>query len=193
MICPTCGKKTFFDPAKCSRCGFDFPNEIFPRTLAVIMPIPASSPIVAEEQTVHTPPPPPGKVSFFSIPGDPNIPALVRAYGTIIRVVNAMMIILCVIAFFALMQLGNTFAFGCLLQIAINIILFFVGGLLRDGRRSGVKGLTVLAVFDILAGLLFAAAAKEGGLIIACFVFIGVSVLLGPPIVVAYKNWEKFH
>ena len=134
------------------------------------------------------------KTSFFSIPGDPAIPVLVRVYGTIIRMTNAVVVALALVGLVAAMG-GNVpgFAAVCLLQVAISLVLFAVGTSLRNGSRAAVHGVTALAAFEIMVGLVLAAASPQGGWAIALATILMVGIILGPPILVAYRNWGRFH
>jgi hypothetical protein len=134
------------------------------------------------------------KTSFFSIPGDPAIPTLVRVYGTIIRMANAVMVALALVGLFAAMA-GNVpgFAVACLFQIVISLVLFAVGTSLRNGSKAAVHGVAALAALDIISGLLLAAAVPQAGFFIGLATILGVGIVLGPPIFVAYWHWEKFH
>ena len=149
-------------------------------------------PNMTDNQTSELPTIEPSKPSFFSIPGNPNIPALVRAYGTIIRMANAVIIILHILALLGLAAYAPGIAMACILQIIISGILFFVGGLLREGKKAGVHAVSALAALEIMGGLILAGTAKQGGATIAMVVVLGVMIFLGPPIVVAYRHWEKF-
>jgi len=158
------------------------------------------------------------KSKFLSIPGDPAIPGLVRAYGTIIRLVNATVIIVnivwMIVSWFvvtmddaqmaqAAQTMKTTYTpqhgafylmvFVCLVQIVISGILFSVGKFVRNGYKKGIHTLTAVAIFQVIIGIVSIVMAKKGGAIIGESVIVGTAIILGPPIAVAYKNWEKFH
>jgi hypothetical protein len=134
------------------------------------------------------------KSSFFYIPGDPAIPTLVRVYGTIIRLLNAMMIVLALIGLVAaISESAQALAVMCVLQIALSMVLFAVGTGLRNGSKAAVYGVCALAAIDILGSLLLAAAAPQGGVAIVLATIFAVAIILLPPVLVAGRNWDKFH
>lgn len=136
----------------------------------------------------------PAKVPFLSMPGNPRIPVLVRGYGIFIRITNIMAIILCIVGFFAFASSAQTsgLAFGCFLQIAVSGLLIVVGNGLVAGRKSAVHGVAGLAALNLLSALLIASALREDGVIIGTALAVANLIVLGPPIYVSYKHWEKF-
>ena len=138
--------------------------------------------------------------SFFSVPGDPNVPPLLRAYGILIRGVNGFMIAVALLMLvLAILITGQSpsasaaFAATWISQLVISIILFAVGNQLREGKRDGVHNLATLAVLQMVIGFTIAFRAKEASSTIAIATALGVIIIFGPPILVGYKNWNKLH
>jgi hypothetical protein len=132
--------------------------------------------------------------SFFAIPGDPGIPMLVRVYGTIIRMANAVMIAVAALGFLA--AVGGAVpgaAVMCVVQMMISGVLFAVGTSLRNGSRAAVHGVAALAIFDILVVSAVATTLPQGGVIFASTAIVLVALILAPPVIVAYRNWDRFH
>lgn len=126
--------------------------------------------------------------------GDPAIPTLVRVYGTIIRWLHAVAVVLALIGLLAAMS-GNVPALAvmCVFQIMISVVLFAVGTGLRDGSKAAVCGVCALAALDVLGSLVLAAAAPQAGVFIMVATIFGVAIMLLPPVIVAFRNWEMFH
>ena len=116
-----------------------------------------------------------------------------RAYGSFITGANAVVIGLSVAVFVGGVAMDEPrLVAGAIVQICISSLLCWVGKALQDGKKAAVRAVTALAVLELLVGLLLAGVAKEGGSIIAAVVIIGVSIVLGPPIIVAFRDSEKF-
>ena len=153
------------------------------------------------------------KASFYSIPGNPLIPAVVRAYGTIIRVASIMLIILVAVGLLLLFiekaqqspTPGGTLQIDVITDrvnhVAVILIigcipcsiLFHAGKLVRNGHKTGIHALTALATLGIISVFIPAALAWQGGWIIGMVTIVAVTIGLVPTILVAHKHWEKFH
>ena len=135
------------------------------------------------------------KVPFLSIPGNPEVPALVRGWGVFIRLLNIFVIVLCAVGFFLFLSSPQTSGLGlaCLVQIVVSSLLVAVGGGLMAGRKSALQGLTILAVLDLASIIFLALTVRELGAGFGIGATVAVLVLLGPPLYVGYKNWGKFN
>ncbi len=77
-------------------------------------------------------------------------------------------------------------------QAVVYFVLFRMGRGLVESQRSAVKGLIVLYVVFVAGGVIGHLADRESTVIIAIYVGL-ISVLLLPPILVAYTSWSDFH
>ena len=148
------------------------------------------------------------------MPGNPMVPAVVRAYGTIIRVASVMLIILVAVVLLLLfiertqqtpvptgtLDLGldlindweNHAAVILIIGCIPCSILFHAGKLVRNGHKTGIHAVTALAILGIISGFIPVALTWRGGWIIGMVTVVVVTIGLVPPIVVAHKHWEKF-
>jgi len=127
-----------------------------------------------------------------SIPGDPEIPAVVRVYGIIVKVIGALGMIAAVAA------AGNLIIryhiplvaglFAGVLYFMLPFVLFRMGKGLQAGERNAIYGMCVLGVVSLLASLAIMGRIQILGL----SAFVLTTLLYGPPIVSAFRHWSCF-
>ena len=132
--------------------------------------------------------------AFFSLPGNPEIPALVRFWAAFITAANLL-----------LMALGGFLLYIGLLAsedretgarvlagffyIVVGLIMYRLGLGLRRGERASVYGFSLVGVIA-LGWSIYAISAKgkEVGLVL----LIVTSVIFIPPLVASFLSWSKY-
>jgi hypothetical protein len=118
-----------------------------------------------------------------------EVPKVVRVYGMIIMVVNAIGMGLAVIAGLLNLAQGGVFALiGGALQFLIALVLYRLGKGLKEGERSAVYGICILGGLAVLGGFGLMSASVVSGVLLLGF----VAVFYVPPIISAFGHWDAF-
>ena len=141
----------------------------------------------------QAPPPPAADTSF--------VPVVVRVYGMIIMVLQAVGIVLYGIATLVALVVGLVHPFvsrlafvpailiaGALI-IGGQIVIFRLGKGLRAGERQAVYGWSILGGLFLLVGIGFLLTGDPGRGIAILFT---VAIFHVPPIVSAFRHWTSF-
>ena len=133
---------------------------------------------------------PPPRRPFFSLTGDPAVPALVRVYGAIYQALGALSFVLNLVAGLLSLATGNAGgALLCLVYIVVASVIFSLGKGLAYGERQAVYGLCVLAALALAIAVGVSVMGHiEAGLIIAGIAVIAYAI----PIPVAFRRWKLF-
>ncbi len=121
----------------------------------------------------------------------PQIPELVRVYGLLIMILNAIGMALGALQ--TVIALGKTsngivLVFGAL-GVGINYVLFRLGKGLRAGERQAVYGLCVLGAIVLLVGL---GCLVSGEAVLGLVMLILLGIFYVPPVVSAFNHWTAF-
>jgi len=121
-----------------------------------------------------------------------RIPLLVRIYGEIIMTVNGIAMLLAVPAGFLWIREGNSASLTISIFSVLFMILFIlycIGKGLRDGRRSAVYALCLIAMPGISVAL---AMTMNNSTVDSLFVLGLTCLVYLPPIISAFCHWDAF-
>ena len=127
-----------------------------------------------------------------SIPGDPQVPGVVRLYGIVVKVIGVLGMIGAVAAAGNLIiryhvpAVAGLFAGG--LYFLLPFVLFRMGKGLQAGERNAIYGMCVLGVVSLLVSLGIMGRIQLLGL----SALVVTLLLYGPPIVSAFRHWNCF-